>query len=609
MIFRNMSFQLKMFIIIFTVVLIPVVTVSFMLYDRSEKAITDQTSKVVISSISYAITTIDSSLDNLTGMSKLILTDQKLIRAANQRSAFSEEKKADIYRELLELMRFFITRIKIQNIIEGIDSFYLYLNNQNTILDAKSTYYENVDESRVDFIQHAKQGLQEGQWFVSRPVNYYTLNRIKTRFKEDKLITFNRVLKDKDDRISAILAVNVNEQFLSQYYKKIQRGVPGEFIVLDSNATVVATSMQNEVGSTSESYKQISAFIEKDNRNDGSFFMTLDRQQQFIVYAQSQYTKWKYIVLIPSSQILGKVNEIKKFLYFVVSLVILAILAVSFLLARFFNLPLRKLVWAMQKTGNGRLDVRIKDGRGDEYKAVYQGFNDMMDQINLLIHDLASEKLLKKEAEIKLLQAQINPHFLYNTLDSIYSIAKINKVEEISLMVSALSKFFRVSLSSGRENVTLKESVDIVISYLTILNIRYKGKISFDVDVPPELTGCIVPKLILQPIVENAVYHGIQKNKDTGHLLISASSSEGILRLIVEDDGIGIAEEELLKLRQVVMGDLQEETLSYALRNLYLQIKLKYGPAYGLHIDSEQGKGTRVTVSLPVVQQEVRRIV
>ncbi|WP_276353726.1 sensor histidine kinase [Cohnella caldifontis] len=606
MMFRNMSFQLKMFIIIFTVVLTPVVIVSFFLYDRSEKAITDQTSKVVISSISYAITNIDSSLDNVTGMSKLILTDQKLIKAANRRSAFSEAEKTDTYRELLDLMQFFITRIKIQNMIEGIDSFYLYLNNQNTILDVKSTYYENVDESRVDFIQHAE---QEGQWYVSDPVNYYTLNRIKTRLQEEKLITFNRVLKDNDSRISAILAVNVSEQFLSQYYKKIQRGVPGEFIVLDSNAAVVATSMQNEVGSTSESYKRISAIIEKDHRDNGSFFMTVDRQKQFIVYSQSPYSKWKYIVMIPSSQILGKVNEIKKFLYVVVSLILFAILAVSFLLARFFNLPLRKLVWAMQKTGNGRLDVRIKDGRGDEYKAVYQGFNDMMDQISLLIHDLASEKLLKKEAEIKLLQAQINPHFLYNTLDSIYSIAKINKVEEISLMVSALSKFFRVSLSGGRENVTLKESVDIVISYLTILNIRYKGKISFDVDVPPELADCIVPKLILQPIVENAVYHGIQKNKDTGHLLIAASSSEGILRLVVEDDGVGIAEEELLKLRQTVTGDLQEETLSYALRNLYQHIKLKYGPDYGLHIDSEQGRGTRVTVSLPVVPQEVRRIV
>jgi two-component system, sensor histidine kinase YesM len=610
MIFKNMSFQLKMFIIIFTVVLIPVIIISVIFYESSKQAITNQTSKVVISSINFAITNIDSSLNNVTGMSKLILTDDKLIHAANEQTKFiDQEKKANTYSELLGLMQFFINRIKIQNVMEGIDSFYLYLIKQNTILDVKSTYYENVDQNRVDFIQMAKQGTHDDQWFVSNPVNYYTINGIKTRLKEDKLLTFNRILKDNSGNPTAILAVNIKEQYLDEYYKKIQRGMPGEFIVLDNNATIIATSVRDAVGSSSGSFKGINDFIDKKHESSGSFFMTVDNREQFIVYSLSDYSKWKYIVIMPSSEILGKVNETKKFLYLIVSLVALAILGISFLLSRLFNLPLQKLLWAMQRTGNGRLDVRIKDNRGDEYKEVYQGFNDMMVQINLLIRDLANEKLLKKEAEIKLLQAQINPHFLYNTLDSVYSIAKIHKVEEIAQMVSALSKFFRVSLSSGRDNVTLREAIDIVISYLTILNIRYKGKIGFEVDLPKDLELCMVPKLILQPIVENAIYHGIQKNKDKGHLILSASSLAGNLQVVVVDDGVGIEQEKLLKLRKALTGELQEESESYALRNLNLQIRLMYGHDYGLQIESIQGAGTRVMVTLPIVYKEVPKLV
>lgn len=602
MIFNNMSIQVKMVIIIFTVIMIPVSIVGSILYVRSVQAITDQTTKVVISSINYAITNIDTSLENVTGMSKLILTDSNLKNVAMQSDlSFVQKNKSAVYLQILDLLSFFVARIEILNIMEGIDSFYLYLTKQNTLLDSNSTYHEDIVVNNIDFLQAAKDGSFEDNWFVTRQVNYYTLNGIENRLETEKLITYNRVLKDEHEEPIAILAVNVNDEFLSEYYKKIQRGVPGEFIILDAHSTVLASSMQDEIGQTSASYSTINNRLNEEESNSGSFFLEVDNHEQFIVYSKSGYTGWRYIVMIPPAEILGKVDEMKRFLYIFIPVMILVIIGITLLLSRFFYLPLRELIWAMQKTGNGRLDVRIKDNRRDEYAKVYQGFNHMMDEINILIHDLANEKLLKKEAEIKLLQAQINPHFLYNTLDSIYSIAKIKKVEEISLMVAALSKFFRSSLSSGRDTVTLKEAVDLVISYLTILNIRYKGQISFEVDLPEQLKDYLVPKLVLQPIVENAIYHGIQKDRDSGHLKISASSVLGNLHLRVEDNGIGMEEHKLSKLRNSIMVDGYEESSGYALRNLFLQIKLIYGSDYGLFLDSTYGIGTVVTVKLPMV--------
>jgi two-component system, sensor histidine kinase YesM len=275
----------------------------------------------------------------------------------------------------------------------------------------------------------------------------------------------------------------------------------------------------------------------------------------------------------------------------------------TYLLSYIFYNPLKKIVSAMQMIENRNLDVRINDNRADEYHKVYKGFNNMVTELNSLIRDLVNEKILKKEAQIKLLQAQINPHFLYNTLESIHSIAKIKKVDEISSMVSALSKFFRISLSGGKDDVTLSEAIELVLNYLTIQNIRFNGKIDYQINIPEELRKAIVPKLILQPVAENSIYHGIEQKKGIGILIISALSQKGEMELIIEDNGIGINEKNLLELRNSIENGSFEDSRNFALKNLNRQIKLKYGINYGLKIESVEGNGTSVHIKLPIIYE------
>ncbi|NOU88400.1 HAMP domain-containing protein [Paenibacillus sp. LMG 31460] len=602
MMFRNISIRAKMFFVIFMVVLIPMIIVSGLLYKRSEQSITEQASKVVISSINFAVDNIDTALYNVTGMSQLLLTDNRLFALAKQELPLEPEVKYARYSGILDLLSFFKNRIKASNIMEGIESFNLYLVHQNTVIDSNSTYYENIDPGNLDFIKQAQSQEGVDRWFVSRSVDYYTLNHIETRLESNKQITFDKILKNEDKTI-AILAVNVNENYISDYYRKIQRGIPGDFVVLDANANVVAYSDKSILGTKTDLYTRINSQIQLLGRESGSFFY--ENQSQFVVYSISNYTGWRFVVVIPSSEILGKVYEMRKFFFILISVTGLLIFAVTYLLSNLFYKPLLKLVKAMHKIENGNLDIRILDNRKDEYRLIYQGFNDMADELKLLIKDLANEKVLNQEAEIKLLQAQINPHFLYNTLDSIYSIAKIKKVEEISQMVAALSKFFRYSLSGGREIVTLKEAVGLVVSYLTILNIRYKGEISFHIELPEELGDCQVPKLLLQPIVENSIYHGIEQKKGHGHITITASTNHEGLQLIIEDNGIGMKEEDLAKLSSSIALETTDDTSSFALRNLNRQIHLKYGYSYGIKIESVYGEGTKVTIGIPIVSKEL----
>ncbi len=601
--FRNTSFRVKIFIIIFAAILVPMILVSSVLFKRSEQAITEKTSEVVISSINFAINNIDSALDAVTGMSKLMLTDTRLISTAEKEYKFSEEEKVQKYGGIRDLLSFFITRIKTLNMLPGIDSFYLYLPNQNTIIDSKSTYYENINENNVDFLQKLNRKEETDSWFISSPVDYYTLNKIETRLETDKLITFNKVLKGDSNNTVAVLAVNVSENFVSDFYNKIQKGIPGNFVVMDRNQIVVAYSDKKVIGTKLDKYTALNSKIEKLKSDNGSFFLRIDNQEQFVVYSISNYTKWRYIVIIPASNILGKVYEIQKFLFIILSVTALFIFGITFLLSYIFYKPLEKLVSAMQKIENRNLDVRIDDKRRDEYQKVYRGFNDMASELKNVIKDLTNEKILKKEAEIKLLQAQINPHFLYNTLESIHSIAKIKKVEEISSMVSALSKFFRISLSGGKDVVTLREAIELVINYLTIQNIRFKGKVEYKINVPEELLGCTVPKLILQPVVENAIYHGIERKKEKGELTISGEAQNGFLQIVVEDNGVGMTEDNLRDLRLSLQCDSFEDARNFALKNINRQIKLKYGVEYGISIDSIYGKGTNVFIKLPMISR------
>lgn len=601
MIFKKNSFRLKIFILIFIAILIPMIIVSSILLKKSEQAITDQTSKLVGSSLESEIRNIDFYLNATLAMSDLILVENRITSTVKLKEPFNSNEKIKRYADIREVLNFFISRVQSQINMSGIDSCYLYLKNQNTVIDSKTTFYENIGVNNVDFIEKSKQKQYDDIWYVSVPVNYYTLNELKNSPESDNIISYNRPIKDDNGKTLAVLAINLKQSFIGDNYDKIQAGTPGELVVMDKDEKVISHSAHNMVGEKFEKYAELNHKINQYKKQSGSFYMTIDNEKQFIIYSISKNTSWKYIVVIPASQILGKVYEVQNYLKILITITTLFVFGITIVLSNVFYNPLKKLVYAMQKIQQRDLDVRIEDNRKDEYHQVYQGFNNMADELENLIEDLINEKILKKEAEIKLLQAQINPHFLYNTLESIHSIAKIKKVEEISLMVASLSKFFRISLSGGKEFVSLKQAIELVVNYLAIQMMRFKDKIDYQISVSEELMECIVPKLILQPFVENSIYHGIESKKGKGELHISAWVENGYLLLGVKDNGIGIKDNHLIELRKSIESNNIEDSDNFALKNINRQIKLKYGLQYGIHINSKYGEGTEVLIKLPIV--------
>ncbi len=271
-------------------------------------------------------------------------------------------------------------------------------------------------------------------------------------------------------------------------------------------------------------------------------------------------------------------------------------------LSRSIYTPIKKLHDVTTTITRTDLEALMTSDNVDEITELGMSFNIMIGKIKELLDSKIKEQENLKKAELRALQAQINPHFLYNTLDTIIWMAESKKTDQVVKIVSALSNFFRISLSKGMDWITIGEEVERIRSYLTIQKMRYQDILDFKIEINEDVTENTILKLILQPLVENALYHGI-KNKRQGGIITIRARRQGMdeILLEVEDNGIGFTPEKLAQLRAELAddsGDIKLES-GFGIGNVNKRIRLYYGKPYGLSIESEYTTGTRVTLVIP----------
>lgn len=267
--------------------------------------------------------------------------------------------------------------------------------------------------------------------------------------------------------------------------------------------------------------------------------------------------------------------------------------------------PLRRLTEVTDQVAKGNLTVRSDVDTGDEVARLGDSMNTMMDKINELLEQVTKEQIRLRKAEFELLQSQINPHFLYNTLDAIVWLAESGEQKKVVSMVGSLSEFFRMSLNQGKDIVSIKDELQHVRSYLEIQQVRYQDILHYEIHIPRELQKYLIPKITIQPLVENALYHGIKNKRGIGRIVISGQNKEKGFILRVEDDGIGMSKERLLQVREGILHRMSSEKDIYGLYNVNERIRLNFGEEYGVSIDSVHGEGTIVQVFLPYLETEM----
>lgn len=334
----------------------------------------------------------------------------------------------------------------------------------------------------------------------------------------------------------------------------------------------------------------------------GYFTQKIGDHTYFISHTRSSNTGWTYLNITPFNQIFEQVLFIKELVVIVFFVIFGLVILLGIRFSRSLTRPIENLISRMKMAERGNFagaHLQTADDSPvsmDEMGLLHRTFRIMVERINTLITENYANQLLIKETEFRALQAQINPHFLYNTLESINWLAKVNKQAQISNMVESLGFLLRNSINMKQEILTLGEEIEVVKSYVTIQKYRFDDRLNFSLEIPTELSKRKLPKLTLQPLLENAIQYALEPTIGTSTIVILAKLTEVEFLITVEDDGPGMSIDMIDKLRN---GEQKAKGNGIGLLNIDERIKIAFGEQYGIRIDSEPGQGARVTIALP----------
>ncbi len=407
------------------------------------------------------------------------------------------------------------------------------------------------------------------------------------------VVSLSRAIIDSETgTVIGALLVDLNYNVINNLCKKINLGNKGYIFLLDEQGNIIYHPKQQLIynGLINEMTLEVKECKE-------SYFLTEGIDKKLYVISRSEKTGWTAVGVANVSELFEQKTQTQK-LYIISTIVILLIaMLLSILISRAITKPIKKLRDSMKEVEKGNFHEKVDTYGSDEISNLGKSYNIMIRTVEELMEAQVKDQEQKRKSELRALQAQINPHFLYNTLDSIVWMAEEGKNQEVVTMTASLAKLFRQSISNEAEEVTLRQEVDYVRNYLVIQKMRYKEQLNYDIQVPESILNYYVIKLIIQPLVENALYHGVKYKEGVGTILVDGYETESSVVLQVIDDGIGMDEEELSQLFEKRKST--HKTNRVAVRNIHNRIQLHYGKEFGLSFESKKGYGTKVKVILP----------
>lgn len=577
----------KLFILFFASITISIMLMGYLSYHKANEIISSKVSQVAWQTVQQANRRLELIMNEYDNRSLLIFGNKEV-----QKGILGEYRDSyDQSYNNQQIGKFLSNLVNVKN-----DTLNIY------ILGERSASYRFTNtgftelpmiskvEAEQDWYKQIKAANGQVVWYGIRTPLYKS-----TSDQDNKpVFVMGRSLKNFDNlnQTLGVLIMEFNPELIQQFLSEVDFQAQGTTYIVNQNDTVVADS--------DGSLSMRPAGLNLPQSSSGYLTDKVDGKELMVVYDQLKINDWKLVGMAPIQNL---VSDSRKIAYYTVYLVIgfsVVAIALAFLFAKQMHKPVRMLLWSMRRAREGDFDIQITNERNDEFGMLYHSFNTMVTRIKDLIDEVYIQKLLKKETQLKMMASQINAHFLYNTLDSIHWISRIYKVDEISTMIFGLSKYLRISLSEGNDFVTVQESAELLESYLSIQKVRYQDKFTVNMYIDSAMLNHKVLKFVFQPLVENAIYHGLENKRGKGRLDISWKMDGQILHFVVEDDGIGIHPDKMAELTAMMASEEWEGEHNFALRNIHSQIQLTYGKEYGLSIESKQGSGTKVKLVLPL---------
>lgn len=382
---------------------------------------------------------------------------------------------------------------------------------------------------------------------------------------------------------------------LYKYYSQIKLHKQGELYIIDRNGQIISHEHESMINVRPDA-SYINRIIS--GGKQGNFSELVDGRRQIITYQQIGDMGWKLVSIIPAENYLIQSLILKNWMLLIFLSVFVLAIILAYYVSNSISKPIRQLSDMMKNVEHDRLDVSFQYNSRNEIGVLSRNFNRMILRISYLINQVYQEELLKQRSQLKYLMFQINPHFLFNTLETINWLARIQGAPDVGKLSKALGDLMREAIK-GKDVVTLDREITNVNKYIYIQNYRYSDKFQFNINMDPSTLHVVVPRFILQPLVENAIVHGLELKLGQGSIEIRSEFQSENLVLTVTDDGEGIEPAQLLEIQKALTGKVEEVQTGIGLLNVHQRIQLHYGKAYGLSIQSTLGSGTMIQLLLP----------
>lgn len=484
----------------------------------------------------------------------------------------------------------------------------IYVNNDNMIDDialisGKGELIESMpalrlkDNSNVLEKDFFKKSMAESEY-----INF-SMPHIRDLFDRNEssyswVISLSRAVEvtDEGKATQALLLINLNYMYFEEIFSNVNLGNGGYVYLTNDRGDIIWHPKQNEI---------YSGRFEEDNKyaatlKDGITVENLRGKNITLNVRTIGYTGWKLVGVTPSAVLGVDGIKFRFFVLFVADLFLFLLAMINAFISDKISNPIKSLDGSVREIESGNLNVEIVPSGSYEVEHLGKSIKNMLGRIKVLMSDLVAEHNAKRKSEFDTLQSQINPHFLYNTLDIIVWMIENENSDKAVNIVTALAKFFRISLSKGKNIITVKDEVEHVRNYLMIQNMRFKNRFEYSIDVDEEVLSYSSLKLMLQPLVENAIYHGMEFMDGDGEIDVKVFKEDDSLYFTITDNGLGMSEDmvETLLSKDFVPS---KKGSGIGVKNVNERIKLYFGSEYGLKVESEPDEGTKITIHLPAV--------
>lgn len=604
---RNMPLRYQLMLLFLLFAIVPSVGLGLLVNWTVERVVERQVEGHTMQLIGKVNEALNSKMENLQNMTYLIAFDPAI-------DAFMNDKMPPNDDAGIEPMNMDTNAETEQNRLYGIKQTLQGFTTLYPEIAGIVLVNESGDYISNEMYPRAEQSMIQENWYQKASANpgiFMVLGQPKernltthVRYKDDEIVSVARSITDEaSGRVRGVIMIDLKLRSVSQAARNVTLGKSGYVMVTDAEGQSV--------------YKPEHPLIEHiptdwfPSGESGTFTADTEGGTLLFMYQSSTFTGWRTVGVFPTRDSISEVRQIQFYVVSFVFVVCLFGLSASLWFSRSIAQPIFRLMSYMRRAETGNLRPGRWSDRADEIGMLGNSYNRMLAQIRQLISLNELRERQKRDAEMRSLQEHIKPHFLYNTLDTIHWMARKEGAEDVSGMVGALSRLFRIGLSKGQDYIPLHSEIEHMTSYMQIQQTRYRDRLQYTLNIPEELRDLFVLKLLLQPLIENAIYHGIKGRRGPGHIRVEARLEHNRLLLTVQDNGAGMSNERLAEMQQLLEAPLASLEASspgmtgksYGMLNVQARLRLSFGDEYGIVLESQEGEGTSVTIIHPLMRE------